>query len=176
MANDSSVQPPTPGDGNDSNSNQPARKRDIILDHLSLPSLKNKWFKHNTSKQLLTDQASLQPAASPVTQPSDNITNDTQSQSVSTIAPDENPLPTPLAMAKSISDIFLENLPKPVIKTDLPALLDRIEVTQQLTYCCRLLIDRQDIISPTGAAGEGQTEESAGDLQESSRTELQDLG
>ncbi|KAG0064172.1 hypothetical protein BGZ89_009311 [Linnemannia elongata] len=173
MANNSPVQPPTPGDGNDPNNNQPARKRDIILDHLSLPSLKNKWFKHKTSRQL---QASPQPAKSPVTQPSDNITNDTQSQSVSTIAPDEKPLPTPLAMAKSISDIFLENLPKPVIKNDLPALLDRIEVTQQLVYCCRLLIESQDIISPTGAAGEGQTEESAADLQESSRTELQDSG
>ncbi|KAH7056805.1 hypothetical protein BKA57DRAFT_434266 [Linnemannia elongata] len=66
---------------------------------------------------------------------------------VFTIAPEDSSLPTPLAIAKSISDIFLENLPKPVIKTDLPALVDRIEVTQQLVYCCRLLIDSQAVIS-----------------------------
>ncbi|KAK5802021.1 hypothetical protein F5H01DRAFT_325977 [Linnemannia elongata] len=159
MTNNSSVQPPTPADGNDPNNNQPARKRDISLEHLDLPRPKNKKLKHETSNQSLTAQAPPQLAAPPVIlQPSENITND--NQSVSTSDPEDKPLSTPLALAKSISDIFLENLPKPIVKTDFPALLGCIENTQQLVYCCRLLIDSQAIISLAAAATEGQATES----------------
>ncbi|KAG0061039.1 hypothetical protein BGZ90_003754, partial [Linnemannia elongata] len=150
MKKNTPIQPHAPGDGNDPDNNHPNRKRDNFLDHLGLPSLKNKWLKHKPFNQLLTTQAHSQPAASSVTHPTDNITN--YSQSVSTISPDEKPLPTPPTMAKPISDIFQENLTKPVIKADLPALLDRIEVTQQLVYCCRLLNDSHAVISPAGAA------------------------
>ncbi|KAK5823040.1 hypothetical protein F5H01DRAFT_333368, partial [Linnemannia elongata] len=171
----SPIQPHAPGDGNDPNNSQPARKRDIILDHLGLPRLKNKWLKHKTSKQSLTVQAPPQPAVPPIiSQPSDNITND--SRSVSTSAPGDKSLLTPPAMAKSISDIFPENLSKPVIKTELPALLDHIEVMQQLVYCCRLLIDSQAITSPAAAAAEAQTEDSANDIQVTSRTKSQGSG
>ncbi|KAF9536993.1 hypothetical protein EC957_009121, partial [Mortierella hygrophila] len=176
MTKDSSFQPHPPGDGDDpNNNNQPTRKRNIFLDYLSLPRPKNKRLKHKTSNQSLTAQATPQLAASPViSQPTDSITNN--SQSVSTNAPEDKSLPIPPSMAKSISDIFLENLPRPFIKTDLPALLDRIEVTQQLIYCCRLLIDSQAIVSSAGAAAEGQTEESPIDIQETIRAESQDSG
>ncbi|KAG0071599.1 hypothetical protein BGZ89_010105, partial [Linnemannia elongata] len=175
MTKGSPIQPNAPGDGNDPNNNQPARKRDIFLDHLGFPRLKDKWLKHKTSKQSLAVQASPQPAVSSViSQSSDNITND--SRSVFTSAPEDRSLLTPPALAKSISDIFPENLSKPVIKTDLPALLDRIEVTQQLVYCYKLLIDSQAITFPGGAAAEGQTEDSANDIQVTSRTKSQGSG
>ncbi|KAF9272074.1 hypothetical protein BGZ88_005246, partial [Linnemannia elongata] len=174
MKKNTPIQPHAPGDGNDPNNNHPNRKRDNFLDHLGLPSLKNTWLKHKPFNQLLTAQAHFQPAVSSVTQPSDNITN--YSQSVSTISPDEKPLPTPPTMAKPISDIFLENLPKPVIKADLPAHLDRIEVTQQLVYCCRLLNDSQAVISPEGAGAKEHTKEVVSDIPELCRAESQDSG
>ncbi|KAH7056801.1 hypothetical protein BKA57DRAFT_434263 [Linnemannia elongata] len=82
MKKNTPIQPHAPGDGNDPNNNHPNRKRDNFLDHLGLPSLKNKWLKHKPFNQLLTAQAHSQPAVSSVTQPSDNITNDSQRETL----------------------------------------------------------------------------------------------
>ncbi|KAK5823041.1 hypothetical protein F5H01DRAFT_317591 [Linnemannia elongata] len=126
MTNDSSVQPHSPGDGNKPNNNHPTMKQDNIIKRLGLPISNNKRLKHRASNQSLTAQVSPRAAVPPViSQPSVNNRND--SQSVSTIAPEDKPLPTPPVMANAISDIFLENMPKPVIRADLPAHLDRIE-------------------------------------------------
>ncbi|KAG0314052.1 hypothetical protein BGZ97_009680, partial [Linnemannia gamsii] len=58
------------------------------------------------------------------------------------------PLPTDAqpSAAQPIADIFGENVPKPVIKTGLPCLQQRIERTDQLVYCNTLLL--QDSLSP----------------------------
>ncbi|KAK3819073.1 MAG: hypothetical protein JOS17DRAFT_778114 [Linnemannia elongata] len=173
MSKDSRIQPHAPGDGKGPNNNQPIRKRNSFLDYLGLPRFKDKWPGHKTSHQSLTAQAPPHLAGPPViSQPYTSIINDTQS--CSTSVPEDKSLPIPPALVESISDIFLENLPRPVIKTDVPALRDRFEVTQQLVYCCRLLIDSQAFISPAGAAAEGRTEESASDIQQACRTESQD--
>ncbi|KAH7056815.1 hypothetical protein BKA57DRAFT_214105 [Linnemannia elongata] len=175
MTNDLVIQPHIPGDGNDPNENQSSRKRDIFVDYLGLGRPKNKKPKHETSDQAYTAQVPSQPTASlAILQTGENITND--SQLVPTSSPEDKTFQTPLAMAKSISDIFLENMPKPVVKADLPALLDRIEVTQQLVYCCRLLINSQAVISPAGAAAKEHTKEIVSDIPELCRMESQDSG
>ncbi|KAG0036101.1 hypothetical protein BGZ89_008450, partial [Linnemannia elongata] len=51
----------------------------------------------------------------------------------------DKPLNAPVE-TKRTSNIFLKNLPAPVMKTELPAIQDRIEVTQQLAYCTALLL------------------------------------
>ncbi|KAG0065379.1 hypothetical protein BGZ90_001798 [Linnemannia elongata] len=49
-------------------------------------------------------------------------------------------LSSPPNKAHRVMDVFPDNLPKPVIKTDLPHLQQRIESTQQLVYCNSLLL------------------------------------
>ncbi|KAH7038641.1 hypothetical protein BKA57DRAFT_441963 [Linnemannia elongata] len=47
----------------------------------------------------------------------------------------EKALSTPLSTTRILEDIFDEGVPKPTIKTELPQLQQRIEMTQQLIHC-----------------------------------------
>ncbi|KAG0256435.1 hypothetical protein BGZ95_005495, partial [Linnemannia exigua] len=58
--------------------------------------------------------------------------------------------------AKRLSNMFSENLTKPALRTDLPALLDRIEKTEQLIYCSTLLT-QASLLTATAGAGDGTT-------------------
>ncbi|KAK3822219.1 MAG: hypothetical protein JOS17DRAFT_777371 [Linnemannia elongata] len=59
----------------------------------------------------------------------------------------------PLAPNKAqvVMDIFPENVPKPVIKSELPRLQERIESTEQLVYCTSLLL--QDSLTSAAVPG-----------------------
>ncbi|KAG9063878.1 hypothetical protein KI688_003992 [Linnemannia hyalina] len=84
-----------------------------------------------------------------------NMTKDSAIQSHATGdgGASNGPLPAlPTDNNDGISDIFPKNLPKPAIRTELPALSERIEVTQQLLYCNRLILDAQSTSSPTATA------------------------
>ncbi|KAF9540972.1 hypothetical protein EC957_003610 [Mortierella hygrophila] len=95
-----------------------------------------------------------------------NMTKDSPIQSHATGDGDASnkPLPAFPTDNNGISDIFPKNLPKPVIRTELPALSERIELTQQLLYCNRLILDAQSSSSPT-AASERPTGEPANEPQ-----------
>ncbi|KAG0046171.1 hypothetical protein BGZ89_005380, partial [Linnemannia elongata] len=58
----------------------------------------------------------------------------------------EKALSAPLNEARSLEMIFTEDIPKPIMKTELPQLQQRIETIQQLV-CCNILLQR-DILSP----------------------------
>ncbi|KAG0209786.1 hypothetical protein BGX33_005335 [Mortierella sp. NVP41] len=60
-----------------------------------------------------------------------------------------------------VTEIFSENMPEPIIKTALPALQDRIEQTQQLVYCNRLLL--RGISSPSAKVSAENSAMESGD-------------
>ncbi|KAG0295618.1 hypothetical protein BGZ96_011328 [Linnemannia gamsii] len=62
-------------------------------------------------------------------------------------------------------DIFPDNVPKPVIKTKLPRLDERIESTMQLIYCTSLII--RNSLSPAAVPGDNVAGNAALFLQES---------
>ncbi|KAG0258432.1 hypothetical protein BGZ95_004983, partial [Linnemannia exigua] len=68
------------------------------------------------------------------------------------------------------SEIFPKNLAKPVIKSELPGQQDRIEMTQQLVYCSRLI---RDSLSGPVNADESSTGEFVGGPQDPSPTASQ---
>ncbi|KAF9136037.1 hypothetical protein BGW39_008000 [Mortierella sp. 14UC] len=68
-----------------------------------------------------------------------------QSISFSTLQEKSLPLVPPSKARQVITDIFSKNLPKPIIKTELPRFQQRIVRTDQLVYCNNLLI--QDSMS-----------------------------
>ncbi|KAF9271141.1 hypothetical protein BGZ88_006769, partial [Linnemannia elongata] len=51
-------------------------------------------------------------------------------------------------------NVFFENMPRPAIKTDLPRPQQRIERTDQLIYCCSLLLQNS---LPLSSAKQGPT-------------------
>ncbi|KAG0048179.1 hypothetical protein BGZ89_004677, partial [Linnemannia elongata] len=75
-------------------------------------------------------------------------TSDNQSTPSSTNQ--EKAISVPLSTTRILEDIFDEGVLKPTIKTELPQLQQRIEMTQQLVYCNTLLL--QDSLSPLVAA------------------------
>ncbi|KAG0372786.1 hypothetical protein BGX24_012580, partial [Mortierella sp. AD032] len=141
------------------------RKRDKVREFLGIPKTKDKELKNKVSNQLLnaglTAQAvGLPLVASQVTRPSAVASQpkDTSSDyktSIYSSTPADSPFPDPSpAEAKRLSDVFLENLPKPVFRTALPTLLDRIERTEQLVYCHTLILQAPSLKSTANAAGE----------------------
>ncbi|KAK3804786.1 MAG: hypothetical protein JOS17DRAFT_826011 [Linnemannia elongata] len=116
------------------NDAQRVRKRDIVREIFGFP-------KHKT-KEVDTMSPNLEVSAQVVGPPTASSASDVLSvtdQSVASIGLVDKPLPA-LVETKTTSNIFLENLPAPVMKTELPAVQARIEVTQQLAYCSALLL------------------------------------
>ncbi|KAF9952316.1 hypothetical protein BGZ72_006368, partial [Mortierella alpina] len=148
------------GDVDSDHSNTPSpRRRDKFLDALGLSKLKR--VKDKTSRKSLNIRASPSPYATSKLMDNDN-------QSIASSATTIDFLSVPPTESKAISDIFLENLEKPEIKTGLPKLLDRIEETRQLVYCNRLIRDSFAPVSAT--SDEGSAEEFVSKSQEQSLT------
>ncbi|KAF9133234.1 hypothetical protein BGW39_010251 [Mortierella sp. 14UC] len=113
-------------DRDDINAKQHIRKRDKVREFLGIPKTKTRASNEllNAGLLLTLPVISSQPQ-------SDN------NPSGSLIVPADKPTstsPPPSAETKRPSDIFLENIPKPSLMTDLPALGARIEKTEQLVY------------------------------------------
>ncbi|KAK3836275.1 MAG: hypothetical protein J3R72DRAFT_493748 [Linnemannia gamsii] len=97
------------------------------------PSLNNK-----APNQLSNTGRTPEESSPPL--PKDAYSNDDKSISYDGPMKQSLPTPPPLTVARRLSDVFAENLIEPAFRTDLPAILDRIEKTEQLVYCNTLLI------------------------------------
>ncbi|KAF9143174.1 hypothetical protein BG015_000523, partial [Linnemannia schmuckeri] len=108
------------------------------------------------------------------------MTNDSPVPLLTSAAGDASnkPLPVPPCLDKEISGTFPKNLPKPAIKTNLPSLLGRIEMTHQLVYCNRLILDGQSTSSSIAPTTEGSTGESVNELEfdDTERAWIKDIG
>ncbi|KAG0376755.1 hypothetical protein BGX24_007281, partial [Mortierella sp. AD032] len=87
-------------------------------------------------------------------QPKDAYSNDDNSISYDGPIKKSLSTPPPFTEARRLSDVFTENLIEPAFRTDLPAILDRIEKTEQLVYCNTLLI-QASLLTNIADAGEG---------------------
>ncbi|KAF9122712.1 hypothetical protein BGX30_001815, partial [Mortierella sp. GBA39] len=113
------------------------KKRDVIRDMFGFSKSKTKEVDATATNQAV----SAQPPPQVVGPPTASSASDTHSMSNQALASTplvDKPLPAPVE-TKWTSNIILENLPAPMMKTELPAIQDRIEVTQQLAYCSALL-------------------------------------
>ncbi|KAK3804796.1 MAG: hypothetical protein JOS17DRAFT_826065, partial [Linnemannia elongata] len=137
-------------DAGNVNGTQRARKRDIIRDIFTFSKSKTKEADAMTTNQGVSAQIPPQAVRSPTASSVSDIHLGTN-QSVASSPLVHKPLPA-LVETKRTSNIFLENLPAPVMKTELPAVQDRIEVTQQLAYCSALLLRGSS--SPLATAAE----------------------
>ncbi|KAK3810597.1 MAG: hypothetical protein JOS17DRAFT_807433 [Linnemannia elongata] len=120
------------------NDAQRVRKRDIVRDILGFSKSKSEEVDATATIQGVSAQNPAQFVRPPTTSSASDFHS--LADHPVTITPlVDRPLPAPVE-TKRTSSIFLENLPAPVMKTELPAVQDRIEVTQQLAYCSALLL------------------------------------
>ncbi|KAG0268664.1 hypothetical protein BGZ95_002389, partial [Linnemannia exigua] len=129
------------------NSTVRIRKRDKLREFMRFPKSKSKDVTSMTSNQL-TRPSSIVPL--PVIQDAK-------------LQPSIQPLQSNKALV--VMDFFPDNLLKPVVKTELPRLHERIESTEQLVYCASLL--RQNLLSPSAVPGDDEASDAALFLQES---------
>ncbi|KAF9967058.1 hypothetical protein BGZ70_000293 [Mortierella alpina] len=155
--------------GSDSpNSTVSIRRRDKLYEFFGIhkSKLKSKDVKPTSSTQLLHFQPPPQQSTRPpsiVFQVSNYPTGDNQPV-VSLPAVQQAKVPSSLQplppnKAQVVMDIFLDNVPKPVIKTELPRLRERIESIEQLVYCTSLLL--QDSMSPAIVPGDNVVSDAA---------------
>ncbi|KAF9538731.1 hypothetical protein EC957_006246, partial [Mortierella hygrophila] len=140
MVNKPSNQPGShaTSDTGKANDTQRVKKRDVIRDVFGFSKSKTKEVDTTATNQAVSAQTPPQ-VVGPPTASSASDFHPVAYQAVISTPPVDKSLPTPVE-TKRISNIFLENLPAPVMKTELPAVQDRIEVTQQLAYCSALLL------------------------------------
>ncbi|KAG9063961.1 hypothetical protein KI688_004075 [Linnemannia hyalina] len=156
--------PHVPSDTGKDNDAQGVRKRDVIHEIFSFSKKpKTKEVDVTATNQELSTQDLPQVVGPPTAFSASDIHSMDNHVLASTPLVD-NPLPTPVE-TKWISNIFLENLPSPMVKTELPAVYDRIEVTQQLAYCCALLLHGSFLPQVTAAELEEQARDPAITLQ-----------
>ncbi|KAK3808236.1 MAG: hypothetical protein JOS17DRAFT_780627 [Linnemannia elongata] len=153
----------TPG-SDTANNTVRIRKRDKFRKFWDLSKSKTKEDKPKSSNQPQPSRPSSQQSTRPssvLSQVSNLPSDDNQStpssatpsgdnQSTPSNTEQEKVLLAPLNEACVLEMIFAEDVPKPTIKTELPQLQQRIEMTQQLVYCNTLL--RQDSLSLIVAA------------------------
>ncbi|KAG0066411.1 hypothetical protein BGZ90_001420, partial [Linnemannia elongata] len=140
MANKSSNQsdPHATSDAGKANDTQRVRERDEIRGSFGVSNSKTKEADTTATNQAVDLQDPLQVVGPPTASSVSDI-HSVADKPVTSSPRFEKPLPAP-AETKKTSNIFLENLAAPVKKTELPAVQDRIEVTQQLAYCTALLL------------------------------------
>ncbi|KAF9272226.1 hypothetical protein BGZ88_005061, partial [Linnemannia elongata] len=119
------------------NDAQRVKKRDVIRGIFGFSKSKPKKIDATASIQAVHAQNTPQVVGSPTTSSNSNI-HSVADQPVTSNPRIDKPLSAPVE-AKRTSNIFLENLAAPMMKTELPAVQDRIEVIQQLAYCTALL-------------------------------------
>ncbi|KAF9119888.1 hypothetical protein BGW39_011844 [Mortierella sp. 14UC] len=135
------------------------KKRDRFRKFLGIQKSTSKEVKHKPSNQSLdvqplSEQSTRLPSVT--SQVSSYHSGDNQSVFLST-ALENKPLPAPPAVDRAcMDDIFVDNISKPVIKTVLPRLQERIESTEQLIYCGSLLL-QDTLSSPVAVPGEEMT-------------------
>ncbi|OAQ22498.1 hypothetical protein K457DRAFT_26019, partial [Linnemannia elongata AG-77] len=130
--------------GSDSANNAGSiRKRDKIREIWGFPKSKTKEIRPYAPTQSLNSRPLSQESTRPVSlvsQASNSPSGDNQAD-FSGITMQDKPLPPPPPTeAQPLADIFLDNLPKTIIKTELPHLQQRIERIEQLVYCNALLL------------------------------------
>ncbi|KAH7056799.1 hypothetical protein BKA57DRAFT_434260 [Linnemannia elongata] len=141
MVNNPSYQPHPHGATGKANDAQPIRKRDVIREILGFSKFKPKGVDATATNQVVGAQNPPQ-AVGPPTASSVSDIHSVVDQPVTSKPHVDKPLPAPAAETKKTQNNFVENLAAPVTKTELPAVQDRIEVTQQLVYCTSLLLRR----------------------------------
>ncbi|KAG9063964.1 hypothetical protein KI688_004078 [Linnemannia hyalina] len=142
--------PHVPSDTGKDNDAQGVRKRDVIRDIFGFSRSKTKEVDATATNQAVSAQTPPQ-VVGPLTASSASDVHPVADQAVISTPPVDKSLPAPVE-TKRTSNIFLENLPAPMMKTELPAVQYRIEVTQQLAYCCALI--RQGSSPPQVTAAE----------------------
>ncbi|KAG0280969.1 hypothetical protein BGZ95_007644 [Linnemannia exigua] len=165
-------QPQVLGSGSP-NSTVRIRKRDKLRGFLGIPKFKSKDVKPQTSSQSLPSRIQSQQSTEPssiVSQVSKEPSGDDSQSVISSLVIQEAKLqpslePSPPNKAHVAMDIFPDNIPKPVIKTQMPRLQERIVSTEQLVYCTSLLL--QDSLSLVAVPGEGVASDIALFLPES---------
>ncbi|KAG9063950.1 hypothetical protein KI688_004064 [Linnemannia hyalina] len=140
MVNKASNQPGshTTSDAGKANDTQSVSKRDVIREIFAFSKSKTKEVDATVTNQTVSAQTPPQVVGPPTASSASDV-HPVADQAVTSTPPVDKPLPAPVE-TKRISNIFLKNLPAPVMKTTLPAVQDRIEVTQQLAYCSALLL------------------------------------
>ncbi|KAG9063947.1 hypothetical protein KI688_004061 [Linnemannia hyalina] len=130
--------PHATSDAGKANDTQSVSKRDVIREILAFSKSKTKEVDATVTNQTVSAQTPPQVVGPPTASSASDV-HPVADQAVTSTPPVDKPLPAPVE-TKRISNIFLKNLPAPVMKTTLPAVQDRIEVTQQLAYCSALLL------------------------------------
>ncbi|KAG0041823.1 hypothetical protein BGZ90_009643, partial [Linnemannia elongata] len=125
-------------DAGKANDTQRVRKRDVIRGILGFSKSKTEEVDTAAINQGVDLQARLRVVGPPTTSSVSDI-HSIADNPVTSSPPLDKPLPAPVETKKT-PNIFLENLSAPMMKTELPAIQDRIEVTQQLAYCTALLL------------------------------------
>ncbi|KAH7038699.1 hypothetical protein BKA57DRAFT_442012 [Linnemannia elongata] len=97
------------------------------------------WGISKSQPKEITESLDFRPLSQQSTQPpsavslvSNHPSDDNQSFASSGVQ--DKPLPLPPSEAQHLADIFADNLPKPIVKADLPCLQERIERTEQLVF------------------------------------------
>ncbi|KAG9063936.1 hypothetical protein KI688_004050 [Linnemannia hyalina] len=152
---------------------QRVRKRDVIRDIFGFSKSKTKEIDATATNQAVSAQTPPQVVGPPTTSSASDV-HPVADQAVISTPPVDNPLPAPVE-TKRTSNIFLENLPAPMMKTALPAVQDRIEVTQQLAYCSALLLHGSSPPLTTAAELEDQTRDSVITLQKFQNLDKKEL-
>ncbi|KAF9086880.1 WD_REPEATS_REGION domain-containing protein, partial [Mortierella sp. GBA35] len=141
MSNHPIDQPGSHALGSDSSyATPPLRSRDKFFGLLGIPKYKAKIKAKTSSQSLNTEGDEQVKKSSPfASQASAFLSEDYHSVSASVAEDKFLPVP-PAEKGQPLLNVFPENMSKPVIRTKLPALQDRIEMTQQLVYCHSLLL------------------------------------
>ncbi|KAF9313649.1 hypothetical protein BGZ91_006205, partial [Linnemannia elongata] len=136
------LDPCTPGSDSANNAGS-IRKRDKIREIWGFSKSKIKEIRPYAPTQSLNSRPQSQESTRPtsvVSQASNSPSGDSQAYS-SGITMQDKPLPPPPPTeAQPLADIFLDNLPKTIIKSELPHLQQRIERIEQLVCCNALLL------------------------------------
>ncbi|KAH7056800.1 hypothetical protein BKA57DRAFT_532399 [Linnemannia elongata] len=173
MVNNPSYQPHPHGATGKTNDAQPIRKRDVIRGILGFSKSKNKEVDATAPNQAVSAQNPPQVVGPPTASSASDIHSVADHPVISSPLLDK-PLPAPVE-AKRTSNIFFENLPAPVMKTELPAVQDRIEVTQQLVHCTALLLRGSPPPLSTAAQLEKQASDPAISLQNTLNLDKKEL-
>ncbi|KAF9079061.1 hypothetical protein BGX23_005194, partial [Mortierella sp. AD031] len=129
--------------GKDNSSTAPTKKRSKFREFFGMSKSK--------PADKVTTAGSIKPTGSPSTAPCVGSTPDAKGRAVdSSVSKDIVVHTTPVAGPRL--DIFLVNVAKPILRTDLPKKQERIEKTPQLVYSISLLPKDGSLLSPATAA------------------------
>ncbi|KAG9063966.1 hypothetical protein KI688_004080 [Linnemannia hyalina] len=175
MGNKPSKQPGphATSDAGKANDTHRVRRRDVIRDIFGFSRSKTKEVDATATNQAVSTQTPPH-VVGPLTASSASDVHPVADQAVISTPPVDKSLPAPVK-TKRMSNIFLENLAAPMMKIELPAVQDRIEVTQQLAYCNALLLHGSSPPQATAAELEEQAPDPAITLQTNPNLDKKEL-